>query len=217
MSGLVQNVRQMRGLENRFHFLCSKIGRAAPDIFVTLMAAYQRSLRAYHNLDHISACLDEFDAPHQQSDDPDAIEAAIWFHDAVYDPRRSDNEQQSADMARRLLARCGASAAFCDRVETLILVTRHDQLPQARDGRLIADIDLAILGKPPAVFDVYEQAIRKEYRHVSDEAFRAGRVKVLRRFLDRPRVYFTDDFFNRYETTARQNLQRSIALLLKTA
>ena len=200
---------------DRFLALCARIGRVAPDAFNALATAYQHPERAYHNLGHIVACLEELDHARDGCDDPDAVEAAIWFHDAVYDARRADNEQRSAELASRVLSDCGASPALCDRVERLILVTRQDCVPETRDGRLIADIDLSILGKPLEVFHAYEHAIREEYRHVSDADFRAGRAKVLRSFLERDRIYATDIFRDRYEAAARANLRRSIDRLLK--
>lgn len=185
-----------------------------PEGFEALAAAYQHPERAYHNLGHVIACLDEFDHARGLCDDPDAVEAAIWFHDAVYDPRRADNEQRSAELAGRVLRQCGASDTFCACVEKLIFVTRHDHTPGTSDGRLIADIDLAILGKSVEVFDAYEHAIREEYRHVSDTDFRAGRAKVLQGFLSRDHIFATDAFRLRYEDAARANLRRSIDRLM---
>jgi predicted metal-dependent HD superfamily phosphohydrolase len=200
-------------LHDRFIELTARVGRPAPVVFPSLVSAYQQPERPYHNLDHIRACLDEFDDVRQSCRDRDAIEAAIWFHDAIYDPLRGDNEQKSAEFARRLLARCGVSSAFCDRVEELILVTRHDRVPADPDAQLLADIDLSILGKPWQIFDDYERAIRGEYAYVIDADFRAGRAKVLQRFLDRERIYSTEVFHARYEAAARENLQRSVARL----
>lgn len=198
---------------DRFLALCARIGHPAPAAFEVLAAAYQHPERAYHNLGHIVACLEEFDRARAECEDPAAVEAAIWFHDAIYDPRRSDNEQQSADLAARVLRECGASDAFCDRVAVLILVTRHDRSPETPDARLIADVDLSILGKPIEVFDAYEHAIREEYRHVNEADFRAGRVKVLKHFLARDHLFATTAFRACYESTARANLARSIQRL----
>jgi predicted metal-dependent HD superfamily phosphohydrolase len=174
---------------------------------------YQDPIRRYHNLAHIRHCLNEFDVVRQHSEHPDALEAAIWFHDAVYDPARNDNEQRSADLARDVLRACGADAAFAAEVADLIMVTLHDRPPRSRDGQLLADIDLSGLGQPPAGFDRDGDAIRQEYRHVPAPAVNAGRVEMLRRVLDRPHIYYTAVFQNRYEAPARANLQRSLRRL----
>ena len=100
-----------------------------------------------------------------------------------------------------------------DAVRGLILATLHASLPLSADAAVVADIDLAVLGKPQEAFDDYERAIRREYGHVAEAAFRAGRAEVLRGFLARPRIYATDSFARRYEMTARQNLGRSLSAL----
>ena len=200
-------------LEDRFKRFAARFEGANASVFPALVSAYQHPPRAYHTLDHIYACLNELDAVHASCQDPDSVEAAIWFHDAIYDPQRGDNEQKSAEFARRLLADCGASPTFCERIEELILVTGHDRVPADPDAQLLADIDLSILGKPWQLFDDYEQAIREEYAYVSDANFRAGRAMVLQRFLDREHIYSTAVFRARYEALARANLQRSLARL----
>lgn len=178
-----------------------------------IVAMYRDPIRHYHNLSHIQHCLTEFDSVRQHSEHPDALETAIWFHDAVYDPARNDNEQRSADLARETLRACGADAAFANEVADLIMVTLHDRPPRSRDGQLLADIDLSGLGQPPAGFDRDGDAIRLEYPHVPGPLFNAGRIELLRRFLDRPHVYYTSFFQSRYEATARANLQRSLRAL----
>ena len=55
----------------------------------------------------------------------------------------------------------------------------------------MTDVDLAILGQPPTIFDEYERRVRLEYSHVPETAFRAGRAKVLQTFLKRETIYRT--------------------------
>jgi predicted metal-dependent HD superfamily phosphohydrolase len=184
-----------------------------------LLDAYGVATRAYHNLDHLAHCLSEFDAARVQAAEPITAELAIWFHDSVYDPSRADNEARSSDWARGVLAFLGASPGQIAAVQVMVLATGHtDEAqraagPQVTDIPLVTDIDLSILGQSPEVFDAYEQAIREEYRHVPDEGFRAARLGVLRRLLDRPRIFLTLPFRARYETRARENLGRSIERL----
>jgi predicted metal-dependent HD superfamily phosphohydrolase len=96
-------------------------------------------------------------------------------------------------------------------VEALILATRHTERPTTRDAALLVDADLAILGQPPDVFDVYDGQIRAEYSWVPESEYVAGREAVLRRFLDRDSIFTTEVFRARYETQARENLARALA------
>jgi len=154
-----------------------------------------------------------------------AVITAIWFHDIVYDATRSDNEAASADLAEKLLREMGRGAgideaettSFIATVRGLIMDTRHAATPASLDGQYLVDIDLAILGQAAERFDAYEQAIRLEYAHVPEEAFRAGRAGVLRKFLERPAIYHTELFRQKYEAAARGNIARSIAALTGAA
>jgi predicted metal-dependent HD superfamily phosphohydrolase len=180
-------------------------------VFEQLFAAYTGTDRHYHGIGHIAECLSELDSVREMATNPKAIEAAIWFHDVVYDGRRQDNEERSADLAQEQLARLGYDATFRDEVRRLILLTRHDRPPPDRDGQLMVDIDLASLSRPAEVFDRNSELIRQEYPHVPEADFVRGREQMLGRFLQRPRIYYTDVFHDRDEKQARINLQRVIA------
>ncbi len=178
-----------------------------------LVKAYCEPHRAYHNLRHITDCLRHFEPVRSLAEDPDAVETALWLHDVVYDPRAKDNEERSAEFARRIFRAAEMPEPFTIKVSSLILVTRHEVVPATPDGRLVVDIDLSILGRDPIEFDEYERTVRKEYDWVPAPMFRAGRCKILQQFLDRPSIYFTDAFRSKFEEKARRNLARSIALL----
>jgi predicted metal-dependent HD superfamily phosphohydrolase len=205
-------------LFERWHDLCQRVGTLKKaervllvrEVFDDLVARYKAPDRTYHNLDHIRACLLEFDAARSLALEPDAVELAIWFHDAVYDSRRSDNEERSAELAEHAGRGLGVAESLLQSAVNLILVTRHQQAPAEGDPMLMVDIDLSILGQPEAIFDAYEHAIRAEYGWVEQHAFIEGRTQVLRRFLERPRLFGTEHFFARYEDQARRNLQRSL-------
>ncbi len=178
-----------------------------------LNTAYTESWRAYHNLDHIAHCLDEFIVVRQLTDDPIAIEAAIWFHDVIYDTRRKDNEERSAEFAVAVLREAGKSASFCESVHTLILATRHQSMPTATDARLLTDIDLSILGQSPERYAEFERQIRCEYAWVTEPDFATGRSAILSGFLHRSNIFATPLFIERYEDQARKNLARAIKQL----
>lgn len=179
----------------------------------SLSDRYAEPHRAYHTLRHIGHCLDELEAARSLAGDRAAVEMALWYHDAIYDPRAKDNEDRSADLAAAAASAMGLTPAFGDRVADLIRVSTHRSVAAGADPQLFADIDLAILGQPEAAFDEYERQVRVEYSWVVEPAFRAGRSAILRSFLDRPSIYGTEFFRKKYEAAARRNLARSIALL----
>ena len=202
-------------LRDQWYALCRHLNLAG-DIdraFGMLAVLYDGQGRHYHNLEHLVECLDLLDGVRHLAGDDSVVEAAIWFHDAIYDATRSDNEERSADLAAETLGALGLDPVRTQSIRRLIDATRHTQPPADSDDCLITDIDLCILGQSEERFDAYERAIRREYAHVSEDAFRAGRCAVLRRFLDRPSIYSTEHFRTAFERAARENLARSIARL----
>jgi predicted metal-dependent HD superfamily phosphohydrolase len=136
------------------------------------------------------------------------MEAAIWFHDAVYLPGASDNEDNSARLALTTLTEGGAPGEVADRIAQLVLATRHLAIPREPDAALLCDIDLSILGRTTEVFNEFERRIRLEYGWVPESVYRAARVEILEGFLRRPSIYQTDYFRDHYESPARANLSR---------
>ncbi len=181
-----------------------------------LVQQYRQPWRAYHTLSHVErmfALWRELGSA-MRAADRHAVALAIWFHDAVYDPRRQDNEVQSADEAVRRLSPLGTGEERLDRIRRMILATAaHEPSGEDADTALILDLDLAILGAEPDAYDAYARAIRQEYGFVEEEAYRTGRVQVLQKFLDRSRIYATPAMSARFEARARQNLAREIEAL----
>ncbi len=200
---------------NRWRGFWQRIGARGEPLPVhdEFVRAYLQPHRAYHNLRHIDDCLRQLDLARDLAESPDAVEMALWFHDVVYEPRAKDNEEKSAEWARRVGRDAGLAGEFATAVEALILATKHDALPATPDARLIVDIDLSILGRSGPDFDAYEEAIRQEYRWVPDLLFRPGRAKILRAFLARPAIYSTQRFHAHLEQAARKNLERSLVRL----
>ncbi|NBB15841.1 phosphohydrolase [Caulobacter sp. SLTY] len=178
-----------------------------------LEAAYAEPHRRYHGRAHIEACLRELAAvPDLSERDRRLLNWAIWWHDAVYDPRRADNEDVSAELARRDLAAMGADKADIDEVARLILLTKGHAVAQGdRLGALLVSIDLSILGADTTAYDAYVAGVRHEYGHVPEDAFRAGRARVMRHFLEAPVLYADPTFRDRLEVQARANIAREIA------
>jgi len=183
-----------------------------------LSALYQAEGRHYHNLAHIEAMLALVADYRALLHDPEAVEAAIWFHDAIYDSRAKDNEARSAALAAEKLAG-RTNAERLDQIVAMIVATATHELPGLadkeadRDAALFLDMDLSILGASPEAFDAYEQAVRREYGWVEEPMWRAGRGAVLKTFLARPRIFHTEEFQQRFEPQARQNMARSLEAL----
>lgn len=199
---------------DRWQTLMRRLGLAANEAtFAALLAAYRQPHRHYHTPRHIADCLQQFDALRHEAEQPNAIELAIWFHDAIYDPYRSDNEQASADWAMRFLRENDLPAALQGRVVALILATRHDAIATDRDTAILIDIDLSILGSAADAYDTYRQAVRREYRWVPGPLFRRSRRAVLESFLRRERIFLTDQFHASHEARARDNIGNELARL----
>ena len=186
----------------------------APEELAALRARHAG--RAYHGWAHVEALLGLLGEAAGAVRDPAAVRLAILFHDAVYDPRRTDNERSSAALLRARMAGRVAPARL-DAAEAMVLATERHELPDglpdavASDARHFLDMDLAILGAPEDAFDAYDRAIRAEYAHVPEATFRAGRAAVLRGLRARAPIFLTPLFRARFEAPARRNLDRVIA------
>jgi predicted metal-dependent HD superfamily phosphohydrolase len=176
-----------------------------------LLAAWAQPQRHYHSLRHLRDCIALLDSSLALAGQPAEVEIALWFHDAVYDPKAADNEQRSADWADAALARAGVDTEARERIRDLVMATRHAAEPAGRDQQLLVDIDLAILGAERERFDEYEVEVREEYAWVPAPVFRHERGRILRQFLARPAIYSTPAFAGRLEAQARANLEHAIA------
>ena len=205
----------MTAMRERFRRLFQS---PADAIFDEIEAAYAEPGRRYHTLAHIADCLAQLDAVHGREPMRRRIELALWWHDAIYDPTRADNEAQSASLARRHLASLGEASGEIDDVGRLIMLTAGHTVTPADDvGATLVSIDLSILGQDPESYDRYAAQVRAEYAHVPDVAFRAGRAQVMARFLAAPAIYADPGFRNRLEVQARRNIAREIATLTAAA
>jgi predicted metal-dependent HD superfamily phosphohydrolase len=179
-----------------------------------LTAMYAQPHRRYHTLAHVHAlqrCLAHWQTLARE---PRLIDAAIWFHDAIYETLRRDNEACSAALARTELGALGWPQADVERVAALVLATQdHIAAADDADAWLFLDLDLSVLAQDTAVYDRYSADVRAEYAWVADARYRSGRAAVLRSFLDRPQVYRTPELHDAWEDAARANLARELSAL----
>ncbi|GAA4210018.1 hypothetical protein GCM10022252_77240 [Streptosporangium oxazolinicum] len=181
----------------------SLAGPGADPLGRELITRYDEPHRRYHTTAHLEAVLTHVDTLADHAGRPDLVRLAAWFHDAVYDPRRGDNEERSAGLAERALPELGLPAEAVTTVARLVRLTvTHDPAPGDADGAVLSDADLAILGASPEVYAAYAAAVREEYGFVPDDAFRAGRAAVLRSLLDLPVIFRVADL----EEAARANI-----------
>jgi len=171
--------------------------------------------RGYHGWSHPLALLALHAEIESRLHDPEAVRCAILLHDAIYEPRRADNESRSAALAARMLEGLVPDDTLARTIRLIEATARH-AIPtdlaneEAADMALFLDMDLSILGASPNDFDAYEAGVRHEYREVPEAAFRAA---ILEGFLARDALYLSDWGHARFEAAARANLRRSIAKL----
>ena len=182
--------------------------------FDVIREKYSEKGRFYHNLSHIEALLSLFESLKHMIHDRNAIRFAIWFHDVIYNTRRSDNEEKSAELASLILSELCVDNGAIEFARELILATRsHTGLDLSEDAKLFLDMDLSILGSSEQVYREYSKAIRKEYSWVPSLMYRRSRKKILKGFSERDRLYFTEEMNKRFEKQARINIEEEIRSL----
>lgn len=185
--------------------------------FADVAARYSEARRSYHTLEHVDRVLRAAGDLHDVASDPIAVELAVWLHDVVYDARAGDNEDRSAAYARDVLPPLGVPAETADRVGALILATATQEAPDGdHDAAVLLDADLAILGAHPDLYDEYRMAVRDEFSWLPEPEFRAGRAALLRRLLERDRIFLTGPMWSLREAQARRNMERELEELEPT-
>lgn len=171
---------------------------------------YTSKGRHYHTLNHLAYML-ILEARHKPaSNQQNLLLFAIFYHDIVYSPSRSDNEEKSAAIAEKRLRQLGLPASDIAYVREMIMATKsHQAHPDALINFLV-DLDLAVLGADSTSYDAYSQAVRKEYSIYPDLLYKHGRKKVLQHFLAQPNIYKTPLFQQEFEDKARYNLQQEL-------
>ncbi|WP_405490337.1 hypothetical protein [Streptomyces sp. NBC_00096] len=220
---MTSDAHREKSLRARWHATTAAAGAAAdrdPAPYADrLLTAWAEPQRKYHTTAHLADVLARIDVLAEAADDPAAVELAAvelaaWFHDAVYRPDRSENEERSAVLAERALPELGIDDARTAEVARLVRLTvTHDPAPGDTNGEVLCDADLAVLAGAPAAYAAYAAAVRAEYGFVPDEAFRAGRAAVLRQLLDLPRLFRTPYGAAHWEAPARANLAAELAEL----
>ncbi|MHA7154331.1 DUF4031 domain-containing protein [Arthrobacter sp. TMN-50] len=185
-----------------------------------LMVRWAETHRKYHTPSHLLDVLEALDVLFSPADDDNLrrrVRLAAWFHDAVYEGSAGADERTSAALADELLAGLVPAPEAAEVVRLILLTASHRPQPGDRAGDLLCDADLAVLGRPMRGYGQYVAAVRKEYSHVSDGDFAAGRADVVRRLLAMDPLFRTESAQLRWLDAARTNLTNELHSHIRTA
>jgi len=183
-----------------------EIGKKWWDI---LLDHYAEDWRHYHVLKHVWDMLESkkyFKAPENL-----LFDLAIWFHDVIYCPNESDNEEQSVKLFEQFASESKIEKK--EYVTKLIMATKYHKAEEDYDTKLLLDLDLEILARPNDEYKQYAANIRNEYSSYSDEMYRKGRIQILNSFLKKDSIFLTPEMREKYEARARENIQEEIKSL----
>jgi predicted metal-dependent HD superfamily phosphohydrolase len=179
------------------------------EIYEKLTQHYNSPQRYYHNLTHIEAMLTTIETYKADIENYDAVSFAVWFHDIIYNPLKTDNEIQSALYAKQALQSLNFPLQTLSKIHDLIVATANHmniQNTEDFDTKIFLDTDLKILGSSRNSYINYMQQIRKEYQWIPDLLYNPGRKKVLKKFLQQEFLYRTESFRVLYEKQAKENI-----------
>jgi len=174
---------------------------------------YSDSNRYYHSLSHLQNMYQELSQVKEQIEEWDTILFSSFYHDIVYDVSNGDNEERSAELAKRNLRSISFPDAKINQCYAQIIATKVHIKSGNHDTNLLTDSDLAVLGQEWNVYSDYSQNVRKEYSKYSDKVYNQGRINVLTHFLKMESVFKTEYFIDKYEKKARKNLSEELVLL----
>ncbi|THD67437.1 hypothetical protein E7Z59_07180 [Robertkochia marina] len=196
-------------LKNIWHQLTSKYSddkELIENLWSELEQCYMASGRYYHNLEHIGYMITLALEHQEHIEDPNVLLFSIFYHDIIYQPGSTQNEEKSAELARLRLTALQVPKEKVNRCCEQILATRSHKGAEDSDTQYLLDIDLAIIGETPVKFEAYTKQIGKEFSKLPSPLFKAGRMFFLKEFLGRRRIYQTDRFYKEREAQARTNL-----------
>lgn len=177
----------------------------AASLGADLLARYAESGRLYHTIDHIDHCLGQFDDVRADCIQADAVELAIWFHDAIYNFPAYENEKLSAGFFMQQSDQV-LDTDFRNDVAALVIATEHVEVPEDPDQRILVDVDLSSFGLPWEKFAADGKNIRRELHYLSDAEFYKGQIAFMQSLLGRDRIFNTAHFYDAYESVARDNV-----------
>ncbi len=174
---------------------------------------YSVKRRYYHNLSHLQNIFNSLQPIKDIINDWDTMVFSVFYHDIIYDIKRNDNEEKSAELAQKRLAGISYPDELIVKCCNQILATKNHRFSDDRDTNIFTDSDLAILGQTEDVYIEYAKQIRKEYSIIPKLLYNKGRIKVLTHFMEMERIFKSDYFFHEFEAKARQNIDNELMML----
>lgn len=178
-----------------------------------IVKQHSSRMRYYHTLDHLDHMIIQLQGVQSSIAHWDAMVLAVAYHDLIYNPLRSNNEERSAAVAVERLIAAGVDSETVARTHRHILASKAHIISDDQDTNYFLDADLSVLGANRDVYAAYAANVRKEYRYYPDLLYKPGRRKVLRHFLDMPRIFKTDSFYCNFEEQSRRNLEWELAFI----
>ena len=183
------------------------------DYWQEIEKLYSQKNRKYHNLAHLENMILELENVKEEISDYDVMLFSVFYHDIVYKATSKDNEEKSAEIAKKRLEKINISNERIIKIYNQILATKSHKKSDDSDTNFLVDADLAILGKDWNVYENYVHQIRKEYSIYPDFLYNPGRKKILTHFLKFDEIFKTDYFKEKYEKMARENIKKEISIL----
>ena len=214
VEGPVHSKMLFHGLIERFSLFWSTLSEEpeiaklkAPEVLATLIKYYIGSDRHYHNISHILDCVNELQSFKLENIDHYKLFVALWFHDVIYDTRKNDNEQESANLFVKFAIESRMKDEHINEIVGMILATKS-HIGKTELEEYLLDIDLSILGQDKESLDRYDSNIRKEYSWVPDTEYNTARNKIMNNFYARTYIFKTKSFADKYEKKAKEYLKK---------
>ena len=174
---------------------------------VKVTRAYMETHRQYHNLNHILRMFTMAREHKRELTDEQVV--AIWYHDIIYDPQATNNEEMSAIVAGEDIGELCACPHSLGVIQQIIRDTEN-HIPNHPMSKLVIDLDLAGLGDPEDQYLATGKLVRAEYSHLSDKQWAEGRVKFLERFIGRRQIFYTEWGLEHFERNAFNNMTKEL-------
>lgn len=197
-----------RFLQNCFQFTQDQ--NLIENLWSEIEKKYSEKSRHYHNLEHLESMFSELDFVKDKISNFSNISFSVFYHDVVYDATSKLNEEKSAEFAQLILQKLNLDQDSVEKISDQIIATKSHQNSDDNDTNYLLDADLSILGKDWKTYLDYTKKIRKEYSIYPDLLYKPGRKKVLNHFLELKNIFKTEDFREKYEVQARENIQLEI-------